>query len=278
MIKLILTCCGIAFSITSAIISFVPESLYLKIKVGMAEIDYISKIQDGNFILMSRLFIFIAVLIICTIFGSIIRTFWWRRRFKGKSYTIIVKYGNLFKQKKCKKIISFDECFTTKVGESPSDIKPDSICGQYLLANPNLNIKKLITDCGLKSLDKKSEFQKQDVYKSGSIVPNGDYLLMAFAKLNQDGLGEMSYEEYLMCLDNLWKNIDKNYGSKSVCLPILGSGRTRFDGIQPSQQELLDIMIESYKLSRTKIKLPYKLYIICRKSENFTLNQIGQTL
>lgn len=105
MIKLILTCCGIAFSITSAIISFVPESLYLKIKVGMAEIDSISKLQDGNFILMSRLFIFIAVLIICTIFGSIIRTFWWRRRFKGKSYTIIVKYGNLFKQKKCKRLL-----------------------------------------------------------------------------------------------------------------------------------------------------------------------------
>ncbi len=278
MLKLLLACCGTASSITSAIISLVPESLYLKLKAGMPEIDTVSKIEDGNYILICRLLIFVVVFIICTIFGLLIRSVWRRRRFRGKNYTIIVQYGNLFKKKKCKKIINFDECFTTKVGESPSAIKPDSVCGQYLLANPNLNIKKLITDCGLKPIKKKSEYQKQDSYKPGSIVPNGDYLLMPFAKLNNDGLGEMSYDEYLMCLETLWKDINKYYGSKSVCMPILGSGRTRFDGVQLSQQELLDIMIESYKLSRTKIKLPYKLYIICRKSENFTLNQIGQTL
>lgn len=278
MLKLLLTCCSTAYTITYAIISFVPESLYLKIKVGMSEIDIVSNIQDGNFILICRLLILIVVFIICTIFGLLIRSIWWRRRFQGKNYTIIVKYGNLLKNKKCKKIINFDECFTTKVGELPSDIKPDSICGQYLLANPNLNIKKLITNCGLKPLNKKSECQKQDSYKPGSIVPNGDYLLMSFAKLNNDGLGEMSYEEYLMCLENLWKDINKYYGSKNICMPILGSGRTQFDGVQPSQQELLDVMIESYKLSRSKIKLPHKLYIICRKSENFTLYKIGQTL
>lgn len=278
MLKLLLTCCGTAFSITSAIISFLPENFYLNIKAGVTEIHAVSEIKDGNFILICRLLIFIVVLMICTIFGLFIRSVWWRRRFHGKNYTVIVQYGNLFKMNKCKKIITFDECFTTKVGESPSTIKPDSICGQYLLANPNLNIKELINDCGLKPIKKKSEYQKQDSYKPGSIVPNGDYLLMPFATLNNDGLGEMSYDEYLLCLETLWKGINKYYGSKSVCMPVIGSGRTRFDGIQPSQQELLDIIIESYKLSREKIKLPYKLYIICRKSEDFSLNQIGQTL
>lgn len=84
MLKLLLTCCGTAFSITSAIISFVPESLYLKIKVAMTEIDAVSKFQDGNFILFCRLLIFIVVLIICIIFGTFIRSIWWRRRFQGK--------------------------------------------------------------------------------------------------------------------------------------------------------------------------------------------------
>lgn len=278
MYKLFLTYCGTAFSITATIISFIPESLYLKVKTGIMEIVAVSEIENGNFILICRMLIFIMALIVCTIIGLFIRSVWWRRKFQGKNYTIIVQYGDLFKKKKCKKIISFDECFTTNVGESPSDIKPDSICGQYLLANSNLDIKKLIADCGLNPRKKKSEYQNQDRYKSGSIVPNGDYLLMAFAKLNNDGLGEMAYDEYLKCLETLWKEVNKYYGTKSVCLPILGSGCTRFNGVQPSQQELLDIMIESYKLYRTKIKLPDKLYILCRKSENFTLNKIGQTL
>lgn len=278
MKKLIITCCGIAFTITSAFISFVPESMYLKIKAGIKNIECISKVQNGCFILICRLLILVVVLLFCIAFGISFRTTWRRRRLQGKNYSIIVQYGNLFKKKNCKKIINFDECFTTRVGESPSDIKSDSICGQYLLENPDLNIKKLITDSGLKALNKKSECQKQDCYSPGSIVPNGDDLLMSFAKLSSNGLGKMSYDEYLMCLENLWKNINKYYGSKSVCMPILGSGRTMFDGVQPSQQELLDIMIESYKLSRSKIKLPHKLYIICHKSEHFKLYKIGQTI
>ena len=279
MRKFLLACCGTAFTISFSVISLIPESLYLNIKTEMIKIDAaVLKIDNGYFILICRLMILAATIAICVFLGLLFRSIWWKRKIHGKSYTIIVQYGDLFKKKKCKKVINFDECFTTKVGEAPSEIKPGSICGKYLLSNPNLDIRKLITDCGLKPIKKKSKYQKQDSYKPGSIVPNGDYLLMAFAKLNNDGLGEMSYDEYLMCLETLWKDINKYYGSKSVCMPILGSGRTQFDGVQPSQQKLLDIMIESYKLSGTKIKLPYKLYIICCRSENFTLNQIGQTL
>lgn len=278
MLKLLLACCGTAFTISSAVISLIPESLYLNIKTGAIKLDAVSKIDNGLFILVCRLIIIAATIGICVFLGMLFRSIWWKRKIHGKTYTIIVQYGDLFKRKKCRKVINFDECFTTKVGDAPSEIKPDSICGQYLLANPNLNIQQLIADCGLKPVKKKSEYQKQDSYKLGSIVQNGDYLLMAFAKLSNAGLGEMTYDEYLSCLETLWKEIDAYYGSKSVCIPILGSGRTRFDGIKPSQQELLDIMIESYKLSRTKIKLPHKIYIICRKVENFSLNKIGQTL
>lgn len=39
-------------------------------------------------------------------------------------------------------------------------------------------------------------------------------------------------------------------------------------------QELLNIMIWSYKLSPHKIKAPYKLRVICKKSDGFSLNEI----
>lgn len=103
------------------------------------------------------------------------------------------------------------------------------------------------------------------------------FLLMAFSKLSEDGLAE-DISEYRDCLDLLWEQIDIYYGSQSVCVPILGSGRTRFGANKPTQQQLLDIMIESYKLSQKKLRNKYKLHIICAKSDGFSLNKIGQTL
>lgn len=44
----------------------------------------------------------------------------------------------------------------------------------------------------------------------------------------------------------------------------------------PQQQQLLDIMIESYKLSQKKLRNKYKLHIICAKSDGFSLNKLDR--
>lgn len=75
-------------------------------------------------------------------------------------------------------------------------------------------------------------------------------------------------------LDEMWKQIEVHCSQTDVCVPILGSGLTLFEGASLSQQELLNIMIWSYKLSPHKIKAPYKLRIICKKSDGFSLNEI----
>lgn len=72
----------------------------------------------------------------------------------------------------------------------------------------------------------------------------------------------------------MWKQIELHCSQTDVCVPILGSGLTLFEGESLSQQELLNIMIWSYKLSPHKIKAPYKLRIICKKSDGFSLNEI----
>ena len=103
---------------------------------------------------------------------------------------------------------------------------------------------------------------------------------MAFAPLDENGRGVFSSrDDYLACLCRLWKEIDKYYGQKDVCIPLLGAGITRFDnasGASYSPQELLDIIILSYKLSSHKIKSPQKLRIICKRSNNFSLDKIGE--
>ena len=196
---------------------------------------------------------------------------------KGNNYKITVEYGDLLKTKKCKRVINFDECFSTNVGNAPADIKPTSICGQYLTANTNLNMQSLISNSQLKPLNAKSKYQQKERYESGRIIPNGNDLLLAFAKLDKNGAGRLTRDEYLECLSILWEEIDMYYGQQDVCIPILGAGLTRIagsSGASISQQELLNMMIWSYKLSSHKIKLPYKLRIICRRDEEFSLNKV----
>ena len=60
-------------------------------------------------------------------------------------------------------------------------------------------------------------------------------------------------------------------------VPIIGAGTTSFDGgsgASISQQDLLNMMIWSYKLSSHKIKAPYKLRIVRKKNSDFSINNI----
>ena len=102
---------------------------------------------------------------------------------------------------------------------------------------------------------------------------------MAFVRLDRNGKGMFfSYQEFLDCLSTLWEEIDKYYAQKDVCIPILGAGLTRINGQSLNQQELLDIIIMSYKMNIYKIKKPYKLRIICKRNDGFSLNNIGESL
>ena len=139
-------------------------------------------------------------------------------------------------------------------------------------------MQTLIDNAHLKPAKSKSKYQNKERYDSGKLVPNGDYLLMSFAKLDKDGLGGLSRDEFLDCLSMLWKEIDKYYGQKDVCIPVLGSGVTRMDGVSLTQQQLLDIIIWSYRLSAHKIKNPCQLHIVCKKSDDFSLNKIGENI
>ena len=274
---------GLAFAAISVIFTFVPESFFANYEwVSQDDLEQYRcfsnvEAQDVN-IIISRIICFILVFII------LLALYWLFLKIrpyviiKGQNYLIKVEYGNIFKTKKCKRVISFDECFTTKVGNETGDVNPDSICGQYLLSHPELNVPQLIESFDIKPARGKSRYQHKTRYDSGTIVPNGDDLLMAFAKLDERGKGRFfSRDEYLDCLNNLWKELENYYSEKDVCVPILGSGTTSFDGGNGAsipQQDLLDMMIWSYKLSSHKIKSPHKLRIICRRTDGFSINNI----
>jgi len=261
-----------ALSIITIVFTFVPEIVFGKFKL-------LSNVSDEVNVMLARVLAFVVVLVLSVIGNALYLHYRRKVRIKGHNYSIQIEYGDLLEMHACKKVIDFDECFTTTVGGAPSDINPDSICGQYLEKNPIQDMQSLIDNVHLKPAKSKSKFQGKERYDSGKLVPNGECLLMAFAKLDKDGRGWFfSREEFLDCLSILWDEIDKYYGQKDVCISILGSGVTRFEGIPPTQQELLDIIIGSYRLSTRKIQYPSKLHIVCKKRDDFSLNKIGENL
>jgi len=275
---------SLAFFVVTVISTFVPEAFFGKYEwISQENVEqykwFVSLDAQTVNIIISRLVCFC---IVCCITSLVYALFLKLRRcttIKGYNYSIRVEYGDIHKTRKCKRVINFDECFTKQVGNATADINPESICGQYLLSHPDLDIQQLIDDANITPAQSKSKYQDRTRYDSGTIVPNGDELLMAFAKLDERGKGRFfSRDEYLECLELLWKELENYYSEKDVCVPILGAGTTSFDGgagSSISQQDLLDMMIWSYKLSSHKIKAPNKLRIICRKNRGFSINNIS---
>lgn len=139
-----------AFGAISVLFTFLPESLFEIKKWLISEIvaknvkTETIKINELN-VLINRCLCFLLIWILAAIAYGLFLKFKWFITIKGKNYAIRVEYGDLLKAKKCRKVISFDECYTTHVGTNPGDIKPTSICGQYLQSNQNLNVQQLIT-------------------------------------------------------------------------------------------------------------------------------------
>ena len=275
-----------SFTINCVFFSFVPDAVFAKhtpipsviVDKYLSDCQYIKAHLDAIDLFFAKSIAFFTCFLVFSVCIFILLLFRQKRIIKGDNYLITVEYGNIFNIKKCKKVISFDECFSTNLGDRPSDIKTNSLCGQYLKQNPDLDINHLLMKYEITQSRKKSDFKKQTCYEPGTLVPCGDYLLMSFAKLDADGLAFFSSrKEYLDCLATLWKEIDKYYGQHDVCIPIFGSGLTRIGSSSsdsPSKQVLLNWIIWSYRLSPFKIKKPYKLRIICKKSNDFSLNRI----
>lgn len=256
---------AISSGIITAIFTVVPEDFF---KYGFVTCNW----PDSAVVCANRLIVCAVVFVLSCLGYFLYLKFRRRVTISNKSYTIKVEYKDLLKVKKGKKVINFDECYSTNVGSSPEDVKPESVCGQYLAKHPISDMAALIQSTGIQPTGT-SRYNNTPSYTPGTIIPKDNYLLMAFAKLDEQGLGRMTYVEYLECLDKLWEQIDLYHGTDDVYLPILGSRITRFDK-DLTQQELLDVMVASYRLSPKKMTKPSELHIVCRKRDGFSINGI----
>lgn len=256
-----------AYAIMSGVLAFVPEEVF---KYGFLPCEW----EDIAIVIVNRVLLFFIIFTVSNIIYYCYHKYRRSVTLSDRTTTIKVGYGDIFGIKEGKKVINFDECFTTTVGTRPEDIKPTSVCGQYLINYPidDIQMQSLIRSSGLKPVGK-SQYKGKDKYTLGSIIRRDAHLLMAFARLDKNGLGYLTYEDYLKTLNYLWVQIDQFHGTDDVYLPVLGSRITRFDK-ELTQQELLDIMIASYRLSPKKLHKPNVLHIVCQKREGFSINNV----
>lgn len=189
-----------------------------------------------------------------------------------------IKEGDIFEQKNFK-VIAFNEYFDTKVDDDI--ISKSSLNGIFIEKKLNESVENLDIHIEnyLKNIDiKLGEFTNRNdgkniKYPLGTVCKYNEYLFTAFSKFDKDNKAYLMMKDYINFLMKFWEEIDRVYAGKSISIPLLGSGITRFkENISISDQELLEILIWSFKISRIKIKYPSKVSIIIYKDNVDKIN------
>ena len=95
---------------------------------------------------------------------------------------------------------------------------------------------------------------------------------MAFSQFDENDQAFHTFESYISCLMNLWRELDKLYALKSIAMPLLGSGITRFIDGEKTKQELLELIVWTFKQSQVNFKSPASLTIVLDKSFKNDIN------
>ncbi len=187
-----------------------------------------------------------------------------------------VKIGDIFKEGELR-AINFNEYFDTVADDKL--IAKASLNGKYLENNVSdiaaLN-KAISEDAHLSEMkldeNKSRKLGKKTPYKLGSIHLENDYLLVAFSRFDKDNKAYLSMRDFINCLMTFWEEVDRVYASKSVAIPLMGAGITRFKDANVSEQELLELLIWSFKVSRVKFRHPAKVTIVIHESMQDKIN------
>jgi hypothetical protein len=100
-----------------------------------------------------------------------------------------------------------------------------------------------------------------------------DFILTAFSKFDEQNRANLSMPDYLGFLIKFWDKVNRVYGQESVSVPIFGSGITRIkEHKNISDEDLLKIMLWTFRISEMRFKYPAKLTIVIHKDKIKKIN------
>ncbi len=221
----------------------------------------------------------------CIILLILVYLFIWRRANKLRAInltvegsTVTIKTGDIFAEQGLK-AIAFNEYFDTKVDDIV--IARQSLNGKFITEHLSCSREKLDEHIDnyayaredVAALNTTRLSGKNQSYKLGTICVWDDYLLTAFARFNKFNEAHLSMPEYLAFLINFWDSVNRVYAQKSVTVPIFGSGITRIKGHKRiNDEELLKIMLWTFRVSEMRFKHPAKLTIMIHKDKISQIN------
>jgi hypothetical protein len=193
--------------------------------------------------------------------------------------TVTIKVGDIFEESGLK-VIAFNEYFDTQVDNKI--ISEKTLNGIYLKSKVH-DVKALdrlieqdehLNSDGNKIDRNQTRSQgKKDRYKLGTIFQHEEYLLTAFSKFDNKNRANLHMNEFINFLLNFWNEVDIVYNGRSIVIPLLGSGLTRFKNYEMiTDQELLELLIWSFKVSKIKFTYPSTVSIIIHESKKDKIN------
>ncbi len=191
---------------------------------------------------------------------------------------VTVKVGDIFQQSGLK-AIAFNEYFDTQVDNKI--ISEESLNGILIKKHLDISTSELdryIENYAfdgsevLESEDGRKQGKKQK-YQIGTICLYKEYLLTAFSKFDENNKALLTMPEYLEFLINFWDRVNNVYAQKSVSTTIFGSGITRIKGHKNiADEDLLKIMLWTFRISEMRFKYPAKLTIVIHKDKIDQIN------
>lgn len=191
---------------------------------------------------------------------------------------VSIKTGDIFQQPGLK-AIAFNEYFDTQVDNKI--IGETSLNGVFIqshLGIPPSELDRYIEEYAFDDREvlEENEARKQGKkkrYQIGTICLYEDYLMTAFSKFDENNKALLTMPEYLEFLINFWDKVNNVYAQQSVSTTIFGSGITRIKGHKNiSDEDLLKIMLWTFRISEMRFKYPAKLTIVIHKDK---INQIN---
>lgn len=185
-----------------------------------------------------------------------------------------VIYGDLFDSQGLK-LIPFNEYFDTLVDNvviAENTLNGKFINKEYSAVSDLDNqittelIGKTFTTNNSRSLGKKNKYEL-----GTTIEVKNEYILTAFTRFDNENKAHLSKVEYLIFLDNLWKEINRIYAQRDINIPLLGSGISRI-GNDLKLQDYLYQILNSLKLSNLDNAYNTKIKIILHESVKDEVN------